>query len=101
MTEIIGRDPELAHVKIVNHAENVPVRWGQDGPVVGTARVSDDGEILLTLSEKGVAQKLYHQLLIGQSHGLFLGPTLTPATPKLTYSEEVRHRFEAANKKEQ
>jgi len=54
-------------VRIVNHVENVPVRWGFRGPVIGSSTVSDNGEIQITLDDTTAAREIYTFLNTGVS----------------------------------
>lgn len=78
---------------ITNWIDNVPLR-GENGAIVGRAKVSNKGEIKASIDIEAISKELYNMLTYGLYDGLSIAPHAKPAQ---SYSEEVRARH---NKKE-
>lgn len=85
-------------VKLTEWIENVPVK-DIDGRIIGRAKVSDTGVIHAVVDEKLMSKELFDLLRTGIGDALSIETLSTPEEPKIevSYTEEVRRRFDAAN----
>lgn len=85
------------HPVITNWVENVPVR-GLAGEIIGRARVSNKGEIQISIDVTDMAKETYDKLVFLPHlyDGLVLAPNVVPTQPE-QYSDEVKRRLAEKN----
>lgn len=88
-------------VRLKEQIENVPVTPLDGDEVIGKATVHEDGRVDITLTHTVATDEIFAMLRTGMADSISIvhnEKTERPVAPMgLSYSDEVRRRFDAAN----
>jgi len=72
----------------------VPLRLGQGGPIIGTAEISRDGEVITAELKSGhIPNELRDMFVVGLADGLSIDTCKTPARPAPLTQEQKSQRW--------